>query len=153
MEDLMWLTLLWKEVKPKANVCAEHEHGGDPGSERDKRGSGLRWQWRWRQTRETFLHGDDHVDIDDYDDDDYDDDDYEENEDDCKLGRLFFTVITCFSHFSCVTQPLMFSTTLFCRWSIFFLCQVKYSFEKTALIVTINKCSNLPAKDKDNKTR
>jgi len=29
---------------------------------------------------------------------------------------------------------------------------VKYSFEKTALIVTINKCSNLPAKDKDNKT-
>ena len=41
--------------------------------------------------------------------------DYEENEDDCKLGRLFFTVITCFSHFSCVTQPLMFSATLFCR--------------------------------------
>ena len=36
--------------------------------------------------------------------------DYEENEDDCKLGgRLFLTVITCFSHFS------MFSTTLFCR--------------------------------------
>merc|ERR1712107_103944 len=29
---------------------------------------------------------------------------------------------------------------------------VKYSFEKTALIDTINKCSNLPAKDKDNKT-
>ena len=30
---------------------------------------------------------------------------------------------------------------------------VKYSFEKTALIVTINKCSNLPAKDSTNKTR
>ena len=30
---------------------------------------------------------------------------------------------------------------------------VKYSFEKTALIVTINKCSNLPAKDSANKTR
>merc|ERR1712172_120920 len=29
---------------------------------------------------------------------------------------------------------------------------VKYSFEKTALIVTINKCSNLPAKDSTNKT-
>jgi hypothetical protein len=29
---------------------------------------------------------------------------------------------------------------------------VKYSFEKTALIVTINKCSNLPAKDSANKT-
>jgi len=29
---------------------------------------------------------------------------------------------------------------------------VKYSFEKTALIVTINKCSNLPAKDATNKS-
>lgn len=29
---------------------------------------------------------------------------------------------------------------------------VRYSFEKTALIVTINKCSNLPAKDSTNKS-
>ena len=30
---------------------------------------------------------------------------------------------------------------------------IKYSFEKTALIVTVNKCSNLPAKDSANNTR
>jgi len=29
---------------------------------------------------------------------------------------------------------------------------IKYSFEKTALIVTVNKCSNLPAKDSANNT-
>ena len=30
---------------------------------------------------------------------------------------------------------------------------VKYSFEKNALIVTVNKCTNLPAKDAANNTR
>ena len=30
---------------------------------------------------------------------------------------------------------------------------IKYSFEKNALIVTVNKCSNLPVKDSTNKTR
>ena len=30
---------------------------------------------------------------------------------------------------------------------------IKYSFEKTALIVTVNKCTNLPAKDTANNTR
>ena len=30
---------------------------------------------------------------------------------------------------------------------------VKYSFEKNALIVTVNKCTNLPAKDTANNTR
>ena len=30
---------------------------------------------------------------------------------------------------------------------------IKYSFEKTALIVTVNKCSNLPAKDSANNSR
>ena len=30
---------------------------------------------------------------------------------------------------------------------------IKYSFEKNALIVTVNKCTNLPAKDAQNKSR
>ena len=30
---------------------------------------------------------------------------------------------------------------------------IKYSFEKTALIVTVNKCTNLPAKDTTANTR
>ena len=30
---------------------------------------------------------------------------------------------------------------------------IKYSFEKTALVVTVNKCTNLPAKDSANNTR
>jgi len=42
------------------------------------------------------------------------------NQDENKLGRLFFTV--------------------------------KYSFEKNALVVTVNKCTNLPAKDTQNKS-
>ena len=66
---------------------------------------------------------------------------YEENEDGNKLGRLFFTVLH------------KFSDSFIPKVSIAFSSQVKYSFEKTALIVTINKCSNLPAKDSTNKTR
>ena len=46
----------------------------------------------------------------------------------------------------------IYSFLLFQKISIFAF-KVKYSFEKTALIVTINKCSNLPAKDSTNKTR
>jgi hypothetical protein len=30
---------------------------------------------------------------------------------------------------------------------------IKYSFEKNALVVTVNKCTNLPAKDAQNKSR
>ena len=30
---------------------------------------------------------------------------------------------------------------------------IKYSFEKNALVVTVNKCTNLPAKDSQNKSR
>ncbi len=32
-------------------------------------------------------------------------------------------------------------------------CTMKYSFDKNALIVTVNKCTNLPAKDLVAKTR
>ena len=68
----------------------------------------------------------------------------EENEDGSKLGRLFFTV----------SYKILHSFIHFFFFKRFhFLLKVKYSFEKTALIVTINKCSNLPAKDSTNKTR
>ncbi len=32
-------------------------------------------------------------------------------------------------------------------------CTMKYSFDKNALIVTVNRCENLPAKDSNSKSR